>query len=383
MRRRLIKGSFLLASSILIFGQILSAALPAHSVEFGQDATGDPNAVKVGGGSGFLFSERIVLTVGHVIDNTGGIAYWERDGVIYNPGIVTVDGQKTYKVKKVIMSENYLAPDYAKPIQAVDDLAVLVLSEDIPLTKKAIMATEEQMRRFVKEKSVVELVGYGIRTSSENQFMGRQNNRPPTKLTSNLMSPEMVIDFYKQYPNGLPSAFKIQAGSYGIVQHHELGKSQLCNGDSGSAFFVEEYNVRYVLGMTGQGIINNPCPPPETWFGSPSMSWVNPAFVLKDLIKTAEKIVEEDKKIELARAEAVRLAVELKAKQEAEAKTALELKAKEEADARAVADKLAAEKLAATKAAALKKTTITCTKGKLVKKVTAVKPLCPAGYKKK
>ena len=372
-----------LTSCILILGQVFNPVLPAHSVEFGQDATGDPNAVKVGGGSGFLFSERIVLTVGHVIDNTGGIAYWEREGVIYSPGIVTVDGQKTYKVKKVIMSENYLAPDYAKPIQAVDDLAVLVLSEDIPLTKKAVMATEEQMRRFVKEKSVVELVGYGIRTSSENQLMGRQNNRPPTKLTSNLMSPEMVIDFYKQYPNGLPSAFKIQAGSYGIVQHRELGKSQLCNGDSGSAFFVEEDNVRYVLGMTGQGIINNPCPPPETWFGSPSMSWVNPAFVLKDLIKTAEKIVEEDKKIEFARAEAVRLAVESKAKQEAEAKTALELKAKEEANAKAIADKLAAEKLAATKAAALKKTIIICTKGKLTKKVAAVKPQCPAGYKVK
>lgn len=351
-----------------MFGLILNSVSLAHSVEFGQDATGDPNAVKVGQGSGFLFSERIVLTVGHVIERTGGIAYWERDGVIYSPGIVTVDGQKTYKVKKVIMSVNYLAPDYDKPIQAIDDLAVLVLSEDIPLTKKAIMATDEQMRRFVEEKSVVELVGYGIRTSSENELMGQKNNRPPTKLTSNLMSPEMVIDFYKQYPNGLPSAFKIQAGSYGIVQHRELGKSQLCNGDSGSAFFVEENNVRYVLGMTGQGIINNPCPPPVTWFGSPSMSWVNPASVLKDLIKTAEKIVEEDKKIEFAQAEAVRLAVELKAKQEAEAKAAADLKAKQEAD---------------VKAAALKKTTITCLKGKLVKKITAVNPVCPKGYKKK
>ena len=29
------------------------------------------------------------------------------------------------------------------------------------------------------------------------------------------------------------------------------------------------------------------------------------------------------------------------------------------------------------------KTTITCIKGKLVKKVTAIKPVCPAGYKKK
>ena len=34
-------------------------------------------------------------------------------------------------------------------------------------------------------------------------------------------------------------------------------------------------------------------------------------------------------------------------------------------------------------AAASKKTTITCVKGKLAKKVTAVKPVCPKGYKKK
>jgi hypothetical protein len=31
----------------------------------------------------------------------------------------------------------------------------------------------------------------------------------------------------------------------------------------------------------------------------------------------------------------------------------------------------------------IKKTTITCIKGKVVKKVTGVKPVCPKGYKKK
>jgi hypothetical protein len=31
----------------------------------------------------------------------------------------------------------------------------------------------------------------------------------------------------------------------------------------------------------------------------------------------------------------------------------------------------------------LKKTSITCVKGKLTKKITAVKPVCPVGYKKK
>ena len=82
------------------------------------------------------------------------------------------------------------------------------------------------------------------------------------------------------------------------------------------------------------------------------------------------------------------------AKQEAETKAAAdkataELKAKQEAEAKAAADKAAADLLAQqkaaaiAKAAALKKTTITCIKGKLSKKVTAVKPVCPAGYTKK
>ena len=71
-----------------------------------------------------------------------------------------------------------------------------------------------------------------------------------------------------------------------------------------------------------------------------------------------------------AEAEA-KAAAELKAKQEAEAKAAAELKAKQEAEAKAKAE------------AAKKKITITCVKGNLTKKVTAVKPKCPNGYKKK
>jgi M6 family metalloprotease-like protein len=95
-------------------------------------------------------------------------------------------------------------------------------------------------------------------------------------------------------------------------------------------------------------------------------------------------------------AEARATAIELKAKQEADAKAAAELKAKQEADAKAGAElkakadaeaKTAAEQKAKqevdAKAAAAKKTTITCVKGKLIKKVKAVKPKCPTGYKKK
>ena len=79
-----------------------------------------------------------------------------------------------------------------------------------------------------------------------------------------------------------------------------------------------------------------------------------------------------------------------KKKQASEDKAAAEKAAAEKAAAdkaaadKAAADKAAADKAAADKAAAaMKKSTITCIKGKLTKKVTAIKPLCPAGYKKK
>ena len=90
-----------------------------------------------------------------------------------------------------------------------------------------------------------------------------------------------------------------------------------------------------------------------------------------------------------AKAAIEKAAAELKAKQEADAKAATEkaaaeLKAKQEADAKAAAAKiLAAAKAKAKAAVAKKKTTITCVKGKLVKKVTGVKPVCPKGYTKK
>ena len=378
-----ISRSNLLTSLTLVFGIILNSYSTAHSVEFGQDATGDPNAVKVRGGSGFLYSERIIITVGHVIGDeiNQGIAYWEREGVIYQPGIVTIAGEKQYKVKKVLVPSTYVYPDYANNI-IIDDLAIIILSEDIPLKKKAVLATEEQMQRFAREKSKVELVGYGITHGSQrNRPYEEMINRPPNKLTGTLLSPEEVLQFYRQYPNVDWQKIN-KPGVYGIVQHRELKQSHICDGDSGSVFFVEEDNVRYVLGTTGLGLVNNNCPPPEKWYGFPSMSWIDPNSKLRDLLKTAEAIVEEDRKREFAAAEAVRLAEDLKAKQEAEAKAAAELKAKQDAEAKAAAE-LKAKQEAAAKAAALKKTTITCLKGKLVKKVTGVKPVCPMGYKKK
>jgi len=116
--------------------------------------------------------------------------------------------------------------------------------------------------------------------------------------------------------------------------------------------------------------------------------------------KAAADKAAADKLAADVKAAAAKAAAELKAAAE---KAAAELKAKQEAEAKALADKAAADKAAAekllsdAKAAAAKiladakakatvvakKITITCVKGKLIKKVIAVKPVCPKGYVKK
>jgi subtilisin family serine protease len=99
------------------------------------------------------------------------------------------------------------------------------------------------------------------------------------------------------------------------------------------------------------------------------------------LAKDAQAKAEADAKLAKdaqAKAEAdAKLAKDAQAKAEADAKLAKDAQAKAEADA-----KLAKDAQAKAEADA-KQITITCVKGKLIKKVTGVKPICPPGYKKK
>jgi hypothetical protein len=82
----------------------------------------------------------------------------------------------------------------------------------------------------------------------------------------------------------------------------------------------------------------------------------------------------------ISKANQIRSQLEL----EAQTKAAAELKALQEAEEKAAADQKAKQE-AATKPATVikKKSTITCVKGKTTKKVTAISPKCPSGYKKK
>jgi V8-like Glu-specific endopeptidase len=367
-----------LTSCILILGQVFNPVLPAHSVEFGQDATGDPNAVQISTNtSGFLYSERIILTAAHVLNYLRIQPNGDTDGFVFAPGLADKSNAKRYKIIKAFIPKTFINLDNSKNIAAVDDFAIVVIDEDMPLKVKVKIATEDQMRRFAKDKSEVVMIGYGLQSGSQRKNP-QDIIRAPHKMTGYLYTPEMMVEHHRQY-NLRPSSWT--TSDWGTNSNQKTGS--ICGGDSGSGYFVEENSVRYYVGTAGNGGETSNCKEDGTFSFTTGgfMAYFTSPNKFLDLIKSAETFVEEQKKLELVKAEEVRLAAELKAKQEAESKAA-ELKAQQEAEAKAAAD-LKAKQEADAKAAATKKTTITCVKGKLTKKVTSVKPKCPAGYKKK
>ncbi len=366
---------------VLILSIALLTPVSAEGVEYGQDATGDPNAVRIPitGSSGFLYSDRIVFTAAHVIDVLGD--NFVKEAYLFAPGVKSGPDQKKYLVQKVLKAPTYRAR-VGTDNTRIDDFAIIILRESMPMRNTVQVASPADMESFVREKAVVEMVGYGFQNVAMRKDGQAWNNMSPHKMTSVLLSGDDLRKYHAAYPFfHQPNQTMLD---FGVPNDEKNGS--VCDGDSGAGFFVQKGNVRYYLGAVGgqQAGITNCNAPLGRFAPNGGMSGVNPAHTSLALIKEAEDFVANEKKLEAIQ-EAARVAAELKAKQEAEeaaAKAAAELKAKQDAEAQAAAE-LKAKQEADAKAAALKKTTITCVKGKLTKKVSAVKPKCPSGYKVK
>jgi hypothetical protein len=251
----------------------------------------------------------------------------------------------------------------------------------MPVRNSVQVASPADIESFIREKAPVEMVGYGFQNVAMRTDLQARYNNSPHKMTSVLVSGDDLRKYLAAYPFWhQPNQTILE---FGIPNNDKDGS--VCDGDSGAGFFVQKGNVRYYVGAVGgfQAGITNCNAPLGRFAPNGGMSGISPTYKFLALIKEAEEFVANEKKLEAIQ-EAARVAAELKAKQDADERVRVEaeLKAKLEADAKAAAE-LKAKQEADAKAAALKKTTITCVKGKLTKKVTAVKPNCPSGYKLK
>ncbi len=370
---------------------VLLAPLSAEGVEFGQDATGDPNAVRINGGfTGFLYSDRIVFTVAHGFDGSGS---WPNLGFVNAPGVNSTSAQKEYGIQKLLKEPSYRAR-VGTDSTRINDFAIIILRESIPMQNKVEVASASDVESFIREKAPVEMVGYGYQNEAQRADIQPWNNRTPHKMTSVLVSGDELRKYYSTNSGLLRPNQTIL--DLGIPNNAMIGS--VCDGDSGAGFFVQKGNTRYYLGAVGgsqAGITNcygDRYGDQTRWRSIGGISGITPTYKFLNLIKEAEDFVANEKKLEAAKLEEERVARELKAKQEADEKARVEaeLKAKQEAEAKIAAEvaaKVAAEvALLATKKMqdSVKKLYVgkSCPKLKATKSVSGVKLTCVKKGKK-
>ena len=405
--------------SLLSLSLLVYPTTSAHAVHGGESALGDPRVVAIihwyengqANCTGALIAPRIVMTSAHclarnpidgkypsyktALPKSGLLDLNEAPVWVSAPGVIVAPGNIGAREKARGIAQ-FPSPLY-RDGGAIDgdpnklygpmyDFGIIIL--DKPLSTKTYrIATLEELRYLVKFNKTVTEIGYGL-TSYEEAMGKAQRDGIPRKIETTVRS-DLILgnnkELYKVWPELMLLQTKYKKGEY------------TCGADSGTPAWFEKDGEWIYIGAAGSGMgpecSNAPDDPlwTDQYWSVNSGDQFDTAQAYPEVIEAADKflaeqVILEEKIVAELKAKQeleVRIAAELKAKQEAEAKIALEIKAKEEADAKSVADKLAAEKLASTKAALIKKTTITCVKGKLIKKVIAVKPICPKGYKKK
>lgn len=283
-----------LVSLALILG--LLPANPSVAVWKGTSALGDKRAVAVFSfpqgicsGSGFLYSPRIVFTVGHGLFKDSDFEVPNSNSNRWKKLWVSPPGQrislnsKRIESEKILLPSNYEGRDAflgGNKLTRTNDFAIIILKEPLPVDdKKVEFLTPELHEQYIINEEPITTVGYGAQQTSDiDQSKGCGSKRDPMKYDSTVTS--KTIDVGREVWTA-PLNFKSLPGA-----------PSGCNGDSGSGY-VKVLEDKYIyLGAAGAGGKNNhncgsylPAMNQEAIMGS----W--PVYLYLDLIKEAEDYV--------------------------------------------------------------------------------------------
>ena len=259
----------------------------------GTQALGDKRAVPVilfpnssCGGSGFLYSSRIVFTAGHSIFEGDDRQKAHTPELIRKAMWVGYPGSKLdrtsrrVEVEKIFYPSNYESRDAwlgGNRITRNNDFAVLVLKTPLPVDdKKVELLTAALHDEFINSGEIVSMVGYGAQSASD--IGNCRTETIPMKFESQVIG--KTVNVGSQVWTA-PLNFK-----------NGVRKPSACDGDSGSGYFKELSDKYIYLGAAGAGAkdfhnceSNGPALDKEGIMGA----W--PVYLYTDLVKQAEEYV--------------------------------------------------------------------------------------------
>ena len=338
MRKKIFKA--VLASILLI-----SSISPANA---GLDAPvnlDNPRVVPIYGGpfdaaswSGYLYSSRIIFSAAHSnykFDSNG-------NRILNEPAVITV-GRPNSSAKdftgRVKVIKTFVA-DFSSG--GLNDFIVYVLEKDLISMQPSKLLTTEIEQELVAVKAEISMHGYGEyrdRCSSGEKNPCKKYWNNPNQRTSELprimrMNLTPLSDFHIK---------RLIGNQRAVLKETIISNHKPCSGDSGGPITTTYNGAILYLGQGLNGMNVYACGAGDSKTkenDADSFGFFSPIYKHLDLLKEAEAFAAQQ-----------------------------------------------SAPVASTKKTVTipnrKKTTITCTKGKVTKKVTATKPKCPKSYKKK
>ena len=334
MNKRLI--AFLATLSL----SLSHSSISANSMENGLDAPVDGRTVPITVRpigivcTGFLYSERIVLTAGHCLHNMQTKKRFD----LANVQIGAPNETYTVSSKRMPVVKSFLASDWGNfgwsdevNFNPTGEFGIYILKEPIKVSGKVEVATDEKVKQLTASSTLVTNIAYGKQTPSES-YDGLPSRTP--KYAQFPLVPYETVKILFDMALSLSGKKK-----YNMTIHvlQLPGGPSTCSGDSGSPFYVKENETFFYLGPLSNGIGGIPNCSGKPWTDSKMYMGSVATYDYINLISEAEKYVADNPYVE--------------------------------------------PKTAST--GFNNKTTVTCVKGKTTKKVTGLTPKCPKGFKKK
>ena len=342
MNKRLIAFLSMLSLSLSVL------LIPANAIENGESAVNHPRIVSMyftqssnpldifPNCSAWLYSPRIVFTAGHCVHNG-----FEKPKKVLQKASKTYVG-KPGAVKSFRKSENQVQVSkifvydtfdfyYATAggsLSYKDDFAAVVLEKPLANVEVAKLASKEFLSELIAKNEFIETGGYGYHDNTRKVKEGDEPKKAKFQLIPFETGMKTVNEFKQKWSRNY---FQEDAA---FVKVSKNGAAP-CDGDSGSGYFYIENGKYTYLGVT-MGMIGTPNCGIDPWTENP-VGVFRPIYFDMELVKLAEKYVADNPYIE------------------PKSKTA----------------------------GFNNKITITCVKGKTIKKVSGTTPKCPVGYKKK
>lgn len=318
---------------ILLSAVLLLNISPAHAMENATNAVNEKRTVPIviDGPrkvcTGFLYSERIVLTAGHCLSDRDAKKPYQKH-YIGLPGIpYSKDNAKLIEAEKVIFPKNWSLKG-ENDFTDIEDFGILILKESISINGKTTIATQEQIDLYIKNKTLVSTVGYGIQSVSHKQN-------------------DLTVPQYAEFPLESLDIVKTVLNTnkyYGMkINTVQIpGGPGTCPGDSGSAFYIKDGENFIYLGPLSWGVGMAPNCSGKEWQSKVMYIGSVAAYDYLYLIKEAEDYVAKQNIVILP-----------------------------------------TPTVSPSTKKPIIKITIKCYKGKEIKKIYGINPKCPKGYKVK